>query len=459
MSAPKNAHEKKYLMMTTQPVSKLVLRLAVPSIITMMITAIYNMADTFFVSGIDVQSPAAVGVIFSYMAFIQAIAFFFGQGSANYISRALGAKNRNNAVLAASTGFFSALFTGTAIAVSGFIFMDDILKLLGATDTIMPYARAYFKYILIGTPFIMSSFVMNNQMRFQGNALISMMGITAGALLNIILDPIFILVFKMGVAGASMATMISQITSFIILLNLSGRGDGIQLKLSNFRPKLWHYKEITAGGLPSLGRQGLASISMAYMNQLAGAYGDTAIAALSIVLRVSMFATSVVLGFGQGFQPVCGFNIGAGKFTRVKRAFWFSVAVTSVYCAVLSITGYVFDEEIIALFRPGDTELITLGAAALRYECMVYTTIGFVTMSNMFLQNARKTVRATILSASRQGFVLALVLYFGSRIWGLNGIISAQPVSDGITFLIAVPFAYSVLREMNEQECIITLKN
>ena len=459
MSEPKDAQEKKYLMMTTQPVSKLVLRLAVPSIITMMITAVYNMADTFYVAGIDVQSPAAVGIIFSYMAFIQAIAFFFGQGSANYISRALGAKDRDNAVLAASTGFFTALFTGITIAVSGFIFMDDILRLLGSTDTIMPYARAYFRYILLGTPFIMSSFVMNNQMRFQGNALISMMGITAGALLNIILDPVFIFVLKMGVAGASLATMISQITSFIILLHLSGRGDGIPLKLSNFRPKFWHYKEITAGGLPSLGRQGLASISMAYMNQLASVYGDTAIAALSIVFRVTMFATAIVLGFGQGFQPVCGFNFGAGKFSRVKHAFWFSVAVTSAYCALLSITGYVFAEKIIALFRPNDFELIALGAEALRYECLVYSTIGFVTVSNMFLQNTRKTIRATTLSASRQGFVLALVLYFGSRLWGLKGIISAQPISDGITFLISIPFAYSVLREMNGHECIITPEN
>lgn len=443
--------DRKFIMMTTHPVSKLVLRLAVPSIITMMISAIYNMADTFYVAGIDVQSPAAVGVVFSYMAFIQAIAFFFGQGSANYISRALGAKNREGAVMIASTGFFTALFTGIFIALIGFVFMDDILRLLGSTETILPYAREYFKYILLGTPFIMCSFVMNNQMRFQGNAFVSMMGITSGAVLNIILDPIFIFVLKMGVAGASLATMISQAVSFTLLFILSGRRDGITLSIRNFKPKFSHYKEITAGGLPSLGRQGLASVSMAYMNQLAGFYGDTAIAALSIVFRVCMFATSIVLGFGQGFQPVCGFNYGAGKFGRVKRAFWFSVSATAVYCFLLSVTGYVFAEKIIAMFRPDDSELIALGSEALRYECLVYSTVSFVTISNMFLQNTRKTIRASLLAASRQGFMLAIALHVGQKFFGLTGIIAAQPVSDGLTFMLAIPFAYSALREMKEE--------
>ncbi len=443
-----NAQDRKYIFMTTHPVSRLVFRLAVPSIITMMISAVYNIADTFYVAGIDVQSPAAVGVVFSYMAFIQAIAFFFGQGSANYISRALGARDRRSAELIASAGFFTALFTGIIIAALGFAFMDDILILLGSTDTILPYARAYFRYILIGTPFIMSSFVMNNQMRFQGNAFVSMLGITSGALLNIILDPVFIFMFGMGVAGASLATMISQIVSFSLLLMLSGRRDGIRLSLRNFRPSFAQYREITAGGLPSLGRQGLASVSMAYMNQLAGFYGDTAIAALSIVFRVTMFATAIVLGFGQGFQPVCGFNYGAGKFERVRRAFLFSVCATAVYCVSLSIAGYAFAEGIIALFRPDDAELIALGSRALRYECLVYSTVSFVTISNMFLQNTRRTVRATILAASRQGFMLALSLYFGRKFFGLTGIISAQPVADGLTFLLAVPFAWSALREM-----------
>lgn len=441
------AQDRKFIMMTSQPVEKLVCRLAVPSIITMMISAIYNMADTFYVAGIDIQSPAAVGIVFSYMAFIQAIAFFFGHGSANYISRALGAKNREGAVLIASTGFFTSFIAGVLIALTGFIFMDSVLKLLGSTETIMPHAREYFRYILLGTPLIMSSFVMNNQMRFQGNAFLSMLGITFGAVLNIILDPIFIFTFRMGVSGASFATMLSQCVSFIILFRLSGRGDGIKLSIKNFKPSFRHYKEITAGGFPSLGRQGLASLSLAYMNQLAGIYGDLAIAALSIVNRVMMFSTSMVLGFGQGFQPVCGFNYGAKEFMRVRHAFWFTVIITSAYCAVLSILGYVFAENIIAIFRPNDAELISLGSRALRYECIVYTTVGFVTISNMYLQSIRKTIRASILAASRQGFMLFLALHIGIKFFGLTGIITAQPSADALTFVIAIPFAFSALNE------------
>ncbi len=441
------AQDKKFIMMTTQSVEKLVCRLAVPSIITMMISAIYNMADTFYVARIDVQSPAAVGIVFSYMAFIQAIAFFFGHGSANYISRALGAKNREGAAVIASTGFFTSFIAGVLIASLGFIFMEPLLKLLGSTETIMPHARAYFRYILIGTPLIMSSFVMNNQMRFQGNAFTSMLGITFGAVLNIILDPIFIFTFGMGVSGASFATMLSQCVSFVILFWLTGRGDGIKLNIRNFRPTFAHYREITAGGFPSLGRQGLASFALAYMNQLAGIYGDAAIAALSIVNRVIMFSTSMVLGFGQGFQPVCGFNYGAKEFLRVKRAFWFTIMVTSVYCLVLSVLGYIFAENIIAVFRPDDTALISLASRALRYECIVYTTVGFVTISNMYLQSIRKTVRASILAASRQGFLLFISLHIGMMFFGLTGIITAQPMSDALTFLIAIPFSFSALNE------------
>ena len=441
------AQDKKFLMMTTEPVEKLVCRLAVPSIITMMISAIYNMADTFYVARIDIQSPAAVGIVFSYMAFIQAIAFFFGHGSANYISRALGAKNREGAALIASTGFFTSFIAGVLIAFLGFVFMNPLLRLLGSTETIMPHARAYFRYILLGTPLIMSSFVMNNQMRFQGNAFMAMLGITFGAGLNIILDPIFIFTFGMGVSGASLATMLSQCVSFVILLRLTGRGDGIRISIRNFKPSLAHYREITAGGFPSLGRQGLASLALAYMNQLAGLYGDVAIAALSVVNRVIMFSTSMVLGFGQGFQPVCGFNYGAREFTRVRHAFWFTVMITSAYCAFLSVLGYVLAENVIAIFRPNDTELISLGSRALRYECIVYTSVGFVTISNMYLQSIRKTIRASILAASRQGFMLFIALHIGMKFFGLTGIITAQPLADALTFMIAIPFSFSALNE------------
>lgn len=444
------AQDNKFLMMTTQPVSRLVSRLAVPSIVTMMISAIYNMADTFFVARLDIQSPAAVGVVFSYMAFIQAVAFFFGQGSANYISRALGAKDRTNAMLIASTGFFTTLIVGVVIAVLGFAYMEETLRLLGSTDTIMPYAVSYFRYILLGTPMIMCSFVLNNQMRFQGNAWMGTTGIATGAVLNIVLDPLFIFYLGLNVAGAAIATTISQCVSFIILLYMTGRGDELPISLRNFRPTFAQFREIAAGGFPSLSRQGLASVAVAYMNQLAGFYGDLAIAAFSVVNRVVMLSTSIVLGFGQGFQPVCGFNFGAKLYGRVKRAFWFSVAVTTIYGACVSLLGYVSAERIIAVFRPDDAELIALGSRTLRYECFVYTFVGFITITNMFTQNTRKTIRASVLAASRQGFMLALSLYFGRKYFGLEGIAMAQPAADFATLLLAVPFAWSALREMRD---------
>ncbi len=448
MYSHERAQQKKFIMMTTTPINKLVLRLAIPSIITMLVTAIYNMADTFFVARLDIQSPAAVGIIFSYMSFIQAVAFFFGQGSANYISRALGAKDRKNAELMASTGFFTALIVGVIISIIGFVCMDEILKILGSTETILPYSRAYFKYILIGTPLIMASFVMNNQMRFQGNAWMGMMGIATGAILNIFLDPIFIFIFKMGVAGASLATMLSQCLSFSILIYMTRRGDEIPLSIKNFKPTFAQYKEITAGGLPSLGRQGLASVAVAYLNHSAGLYGDLAIAAMSVVNRVVIFSSSIVIGFGQGFQPVCGFNYGAKIFERVKQAFNFSVIFTTVYCVILSVIGYFFGANVIALFRPDDAELIELGAMALKFQSYAFIFVGYITMSNMYLQSTRKTIRASILAASRQGFMLALALYVCKNLFGLTGIAMAQPVADFLSFMIAVPFSVSAISEM-----------
>ena len=448
MQTQSQAQQKKFLMMITSPVEKLVIRLAIPSIITMLISAIYNMADTFFVARLDIQSPAAVGVVFSYMAFIQAMAFFFGQGSANYISRALGARDVENAKLMASTGFFTSLIAGIVTASIGFIFMDNILKMLGSTETILPAARAYFKYILIGTPIIMSSFVMNNQMRFQGNAWMGMTGIATGAILNIILDPVFIFTLNMGVAGASLATMISQCVSFVILFSFTGKGDELPISIKYFKPTFKQMREITAGGLPSLGRQGLASIAVAYLNLLAGFYGDLAIAAMSVVNRLVMFSASVLIGFGQGFQPVCGFNFGAKKFGRVRRAYNFSVLVTTIYCGILSIAGYFWGREVIALFRPDDKELIELGAMALRFQSYAFIFNGYVVITNMFLQSTRKVIRASILASSRQGFMLALSLYICRNLFGLTGIAMAQPVADVLSFLMAIPFSLSGLKEL-----------
>lgn len=307
-----------YLYLTTTPVPRLIVSLAVPTIISMLVTSFYNMADTYFVGKINTQSTAAVGIVFSVMSIIQAVGFFFGHGSGNYISRKLGAQETGNAEKMAATGFFWALFMGIFLAVVGLIFLTPLSLALGSTPTILPYTEKYLGIILLGAPFMTASLVLNNQIRFQGNAAYAMVGIVSGAVINVILDPILIFVFDMGISGAALATVISQICSFSLLLYMCRKGGNIRIRFRNFTPSLAFIKEIIGGGTPSLARQGLASVATILLNVAAGAYGDAAIAGMSIVTRIAMFINAFLIGFGQGFQPVCGFNYGAGLYARVR---------------------------------------------------------------------------------------------------------------------------------------------
>ncbi|NLY50425.1 MAG: MATE family efflux transporter, partial [Firmicutes bacterium] len=294
--------DEKYKLMTQEPVERLICSLAVPTIVSMLITSIYNLADTFFVSRIGTSASGAVGVSFSLMAIIQALGFTFGMGSGNYISRLLGQKNREHAAKVAATGFFTTFGLGVVLAALGLIFLDQLVYALGATETIAPYAKSYLRYILIGMPYMASAFVLNSILRFQGSAFYAMLGIGTGGLLNIVLDPIFIFSLNMGIGGAALATIISQFISFLILLRQSAAGGNIKIQFRNFTPRWEIYREILRGGLPSFYRQTLASTAMICLNFSAGPFGDAAIAAMSIVARVFQFAVSAVLGFGQGFQ-------------------------------------------------------------------------------------------------------------------------------------------------------------
>ena len=309
--------------MTQTPIPKLICQLAVPTIISMLVTSFYNMADTFFVGKINTSATAAVGVVFPLMAIIQAFGFFCGHGSGNYISRQLGAQNFEDASRMSATGFVTAFVLGLCILGVGFAFTDPLLYIMGSTETILPYARDYMRIILLGAPYMTASLVLNNQLRFQGSAFYSMIGITFGAVLNVGLDPLFIFVFDMGVAGAAWATILSQFVSFCLLIAGTFRGGNLKLNLRNFSPSLKYYKNIVKGGTPSLCRQGLGSFATICLNLMAGPYGDAAIAAMSIVTRITQFANSIVIGFGQGFQPVCGFNYGAKLYARVREGFWF----------------------------------------------------------------------------------------------------------------------------------------
>lgn len=445
MAQNEDAQARKFRQMTEAPVEPLICKMAVPTIISMLITSFYNMADTFFVGKLSTSATGAVGVIFPLMALIQAIGFFFGQGSGNYISRQLGAQHEEEAERMASTGFFSALMAGALILALGLVFQNPLCHLLGATDTIFPHAISYMRFILLGAPYMTAALVLNNQLRLQGNATYAMIGLVSGGILNIALDPLFIFAFHMGVAGAAIATILSQLVSFLLLLWGVEHSGGIPIRLKLFSPSPARFLAIAGGGVPSLCRQGLASIAITCLNTAARPFGDAAIAAMSVVTRVTQFASSALIGFGQGYQPVCGFNYGAKRYDRVTRGFWFCVRVSSVLLVVLAVLGAVFAPQLIALFRADDAEVIRIGAATLRWQCLSFPLLGYVILCNMLLQNIAFTVRASVVAAARQGlFFIPLVLVL-PRLLGLTGVIYCQPISDVCSFILSLVLTAPVL--------------
>ena len=445
-----SAEEKREYMLE-EPVKKLVCRLAVPTIMSMLVTSFYNMADTFFVGKIDTQSTAAVGIVFSLMAIIQAVGFLFGHGSGNFISRRLGAGDMEEAEKMSAVGFFSSFLAGIVIMVVCLIFIEPLSYALGSTPTIQPYTVSYLRIILFGTPAMTASLVLNNQMRFQGSAFYAMIGIVSGAVINIGLDPFFIFVCDMGVAGAALATTISQYMSFLFLLLMIRKGGNIKIRFQNFRPNLYFYKEVIRGGIPSLCRQGLASVATICLNHAAGNYGDAAIAGMSIVSRVMMFANSALIGFGQGFQPVCGFNYGAKKYKRVLDAFWFCVRTAFIFLTVVAVVIFAFAPEIIALFRKGDADVITVGTAALRYSIVVFPLSAWIVMCNMMLQSIGKGLKASIVASARQGIFFLPLIAVLPRMFGLTGVEVCQTVSDVLALTVSIPLGVSVIREMRRE--------
>lgn len=445
------SQDEKYQMMTESPIPGLIGRLAVPTIISMLITSFYNMADTFFVGRVGTSATAAVGVAFPIMAIIQALGFFCGHGSGNSISRRLGSKDSGAAEQLAATGFFLALFLGFAVMVLGLVFLKPLCILLGSTDTILPYTEEYLGIILIGAPYMTAQLVLNNQIRFQGNAFYSMIGITAGAVLNIVLDPLFIFVFHMGIAGAALATILSQFVSFVMLLAGIRISKCIPIRFRNISLSKDRLREIMGGGLPSLFRQGLGSVATMTLNIAANPYGDAAIAAMSIVSRITMFAGSALIGFGQGFQPVCGFNYGAKKFGRVREAFWFCIKVSTVVLFFLSIGGMLLSGHLIGIFRD-DADVIRIGTTALRFQCLTFTLNGWIIMNNMMMQTMGKTVYASILASARQGLFFIPALLILPRLFGLLGIQGAQAAADLCTVVITTILCRIVMRQMRTEE-------
>ncbi len=441
--------------MTQTPVPQLILTLSVPTIISMMVTAIYNTADTFFVARvsdvaeINTSATAAVGLVFTVMALIQATGFFCGHGSGNYLSRMLGADNHKEASEMASTGFALALILGVVFAIVGNVMAEPIASFLGrgASAQTLEFTMQYMRIILFGAPFMMAQFVVNNQLRFQGAAYYAMIGLMCGAVMNMILDPLLILVFHMGVRGAAIATVMGQATSFMVLLIGTSKGENIKLLPQNVHLN-WHYiKEIVNGGAPSLFRQGLAAIATLILNYTAGSIGsDAAIAGMSVAGRIMMMLASALIGFGQGYQPVCSFNYGAGLTGRVKEGFKFCVKYSTIVLVGIGAIAYIFAPYIISGFSK-DPLAITVGVAALRFQAFTLPLSGAIVISNMMLQSIGKGIKASITASARNGICFIPMILILPVFLGITGVEMAQACADILSLFIAVPMAYSELRK------------
>ena len=443
-------YDNQFQRMTEAPVAGLVMMLAVPTIITMLLTAIYNLVDTAFVGQIGTSASGAVGIVFGYMAILQAVGFMFGQGAGSIISILLGEQKNDDASRFASTGFFSALFIGVVIGILSLIFLDPLLVLLGSTPTILPFAHDYCFYIAIGAPFIIGSFVLNNILRYEGMAVFGMAGMVAGCVLNMIGDPILIFGFGLGTAGAGISTAFSQMVGFGILLIPFARGiTHSRISPARYTRDIREIWRILTVGFPSLVRQALSSLATIYLNRVAGIYGDSAIAAMAITNRVAMFLFSIVIGIGQGYQPVCGFNFGAEKYDRVREAFRVTVLASTGMLLIAGIIVFILSGSVVQIFRD-DPEVIAIGTPALRYAIMALIFMPFSVNTNMTLQSTGHALSATFLAMLRSGICFLPMLFILSQAFGLTGIEIAQPAADVLTSMITVPFAIIFFKRLGK---------
>lgn len=444
------AEERQYKKMTETPVAKLVIMLGIPTTISMLVTNIYNMADTYFVGKLGTSASGAVGIVFGLMAIIQAFGFMFGHGAGSIISRRLGAKDVESATRFASTSFVSALFAGGMITLFGFLFLEPFMRLLGSTDTILPYAKTYARFILLAAPFMAASCVLNNILRYEGQAAFAMIGLTTGSILNIFGDWFLMMKLGFGVEGAGISTAVSQLISFFILLFmfLGGKTQS-RLSVRRVTKDMSEVLLICKTGLPSMMRQGLSSISTMILNGQAGVYGDAAVAAMSIVNRICFFIFSVGLGIGQGFQPVSAFNYGAKKYDRVRKGFYFTLGAGEVLLGAVAVVGMFFPEQLITFFRD-DPEVIAIGSVALSAQLISLFFQPLSVCSNMLFQSIGKNGRATFLSMLRSGLCFIPVILILSRTMGLLGVEVAQTVADVMSFFIALPFVISFMKKLKK---------
>lgn len=448
MDRQADLEQAQYRKMAETPVEKLIITLAIPTIISMLVTSIYNTADTYFVSRLGTSASGAVGIAFALMAFYQAVGFMCGQGSGSFVSRLYGEKKPEEAKVYGNSAFLMSFALGLIISILGLIFLTPLLHLLGSTDTILPYAKQYAVWILISGPLLSASCTLNNLLRYEGRALYAMIGLTAGGLLNIAGDPVFMFALGLGVSGAGLSTALSQLVSFLILFFTFFTDKTVM----EFRPSYLSrsagiYMRIMKIGSPSLARQALNALSTILLNQAAKAYGDPAIAAMSIVGRLVFLMGAIGIGIGQGLQPVASFNYGAGRYERVKKGARFTVTAGTLALTVFGIILFIFAAPVITWFRD-DPEVIEIGTAALRWQCISAIFMSASVTGNMLFQSIGKAKQAFFLASLRTGlFYIPLILIL-PRIMGVTGIELAQPVSDVLSAVVSVILAARFLRRL-----------
>lgn len=448
-----------YKKMTETPVVKLVIRLGIPTTVSMLITSIYNMADTYFVGTLGKSAQGAIGILFTLQAIIQAVAFMLGHGSGTYVSKELANKDVNKASAYVSSAFFLGGAIGLLFTAIGLSVLSPFMKLLGSTDTILPYAKQYGMWVFISCPFMICSLILNNNLRYEGKAFYAMIGLVSGGILNMGMDFVFIRCCNLGVFGAGMATAISQVISFTILLIMYFKTAQSRISLRKVSRQIKLYLQIFKNGLPSLIRQGLNSLSSGLLNKLAGSYGaqiseemaDAAIDAMTVVNRISNFVMCVGMGISQGLQPVASFNYQAKKYLRVKRALLVTLAISWGCIVILGVPVALAPRFVVSLFQH---EQIVLDFAT---PAMLYAILGqfFVPMFiplNMLFQSIRKSGMASFLALLRSGLLFIPLLFATTALWGLTGIQISQPIADALTGIVSLPILIHFVKTTPNQD-------
>lgn len=442
--------ERQFNRMTQTPVAALVLQLGLPTTISMLVTNIYNLVDTDYVSELGTSQSGAIGVVFALMAIIQAFGFMFGHGAGSNIGRLLGAHETEKAGRFGSTSMFMGLVSGLMITVFGFLFQPSLMRLLGSTETILPYAIEYSRYILLAAPFMVISCIMNNILRYEGRATYAMIGLVSGAVINIFGDWYLIRECELGVGGAGISTAVSQVISCgILAIPFIRNMTQTRFRIKNITLKWNFIWLILSIGFPSMMRQGLNSISTMILNGMAKPYGDAAIAAMSIVARVIGLMFCVGLGIGQGFQPVCGFNYGSRKYERVKKSYWFTFTFSMCFLGLIGAVGFIFAQPIMLHFSE-EAQVVSIGTAALRFQTLSLICMPMTVTGNMLFQSVGKSGRATFLAATRSGLYFIPVILITGNLLGIRGIESAQAIADVLAAITTLPIVLSFLHKLPE---------